>query len=84
LMSLRLQTQPNQIWASALFGISYLTPRGTRGHPFGRSPLRVVAVRSKSSQESFGKRSISTSIGVRGANITFGKTGTRTTVGLPR
>jgi hypothetical protein len=31
----------------------------------------------------FGKRSVSTSIGVRGAHVTFGKTGTRTTVGLP-
>src|SRR6266404_7138769 len=31
----------------------------------------------------FGKRGISTSIGVRGAHITLGKTGTRTTIGLP-
>jgi hypothetical protein len=31
----------------------------------------------------FGKRGISTSIGIRGAHITVGKTGTRTTVGLP-
>jgi hypothetical protein len=31
----------------------------------------------------FGKRGISTSIGIRGAHITLGKTGTRTTVGLP-
>jgi hypothetical protein len=31
----------------------------------------------------FGKRSVSTSIGVRGAHVTFGKTGARPTVGLP-
>jgi hypothetical protein len=31
----------------------------------------------------FGKRGVSTSIGVRGAQVTFGRTGTRTAVGLP-
>jgi hypothetical protein len=31
----------------------------------------------------FGKRGVSTSIGVRGAHVTVGKTGIRTTVGLP-
>jgi hypothetical protein len=31
----------------------------------------------------FGKRGISTSIGVRSAHVTYGPTGTRTTVGLP-
>jgi hypothetical protein len=31
----------------------------------------------------FGKRVVSTSIGVRGAHVTLGRTGTRTTVGLP-
>lgn len=31
----------------------------------------------------FGKRGISASIGVRGAHVTYGPTGTRTTVGLP-
>lgn len=31
----------------------------------------------------FGKRGVSTSIGVRGAHVTLGKTGTRTTVGIP-
>jgi hypothetical protein len=31
----------------------------------------------------FGKRSVSTSIGVRGAHVTFGRTGTRSTVSLP-
>jgi hypothetical protein len=31
----------------------------------------------------FGNRGISNSIGVRGAHVTFGRTGTRTAVGLP-
>jgi hypothetical protein len=30
-----------------------------------------------------GKRGVSTSIGVRGAHVTFGKIGIRTTVGIP-
>ena len=31
----------------------------------------------------FGKRGISTSIGVRGVHVTFGRTGNRTTIGIP-
>jgi hypothetical protein len=69
-----------------VFGISCLSPRGTQGRPFGRSPLRVVRRSIKilpGIRLNFGKRGISTSIGIRGAHVTIGKTGTRTTVGLP-
>jgi hypothetical protein len=48
------------------------------GFRFRRSIKLLPGVRLN-----FGKRGISTSIGIRGAHITLGKTGTRTTVGLP-
>jgi hypothetical protein len=48
------------------------------GLRFHRSIKLVPGVRLNA-----GKRGISTSIAARGADLTFGKSGTRTTVGLP-